>query len=226
MTRTRNILAALSATLVCAPEAFAQASVVPTLDAPATVMFGSCSRSALSVPGLKTATRIDLAVFVDEKGQPKSAQPVGEMADQSLLSAATAFAQTCRFRPALVAGQPSPGIARMEVGFPPSLEALQPQPAPAGSRPAIANVKSCAPTADDYPIESRRLNETGTTRISFTIDQGGKLTAFAVIKSSGSLRLDFTALIKLAGCNFRPGVGSDGGPIGGTFAVEYVWKLE
>jgi protein TonB len=34
------------------------------------------------------------------------------------------------------------------------------------------------------------------------------------------------ALSKLSECTFKPGNDETGKPVGGTFEVEYVWKLE
>lgn len=94
------------------------------------------------------------------------------------------------------------------------------------TRPAIVDVKSCAPTADDYPFESRRLEETGTTHVQFTVDPQGRLLAFGVSRTSGHLRLDLAALVRLVTCRFVPARDAQGQPVTASFAVSYVWRLE
>jgi periplasmic protein TonB len=102
----------------------------------------------------------------------------------------------------------------------------RPAPASGPVGPAITNGSSCAPTAADYPAESRRLGETGTTSVRFTIGTDGRLAKAEVVRSSGSPRLDEVARVKLSQCQFRPGRDAQGNPIGGTFQADYVWKLQ
>lgn len=113
---------------------------------------------------------------------------------------------------------------------PPSTAAEGPVAPRAVAKPAIANVQACAPGADDYPAASRRAEATGTTRLRFTIDASGALTRSEIIKSAGMSRehrlLDKVAESKLAGCYFTAGVDENGRPMGGTFEVDYVWKLQ
>jgi len=98
------------------------------------------------------------------------------------------------------------------------------------ARAAIANVQACAPTADDYPAAARRADATGITKVRFTVGADGKLAAAEVVKSAGASRehkaLDRVAVTKLSECTFRPGLDENGKPVGGSFEVEYVWKLE
>lgn len=98
------------------------------------------------------------------------------------------------------------------------------------AKPAIANVQSCAPQADDYPAAARRAEATGVTRLRFTIDASGALARTDIVKSAGSSRehrmLDNAAASKLAGCVFTPGIDETGRATGGTFDVDYVWKLQ
>ncbi|MBI3157342.1 MAG: TonB family protein [Burkholderiales bacterium] len=111
----------------------------------------------------------------------------------------------------------------------PPAPAAAPAP-PRVARPAIANVAACAPTAADYPAAALRAEATGTTRIRFTVGADGKLANAEVIGRSGSSRehraLDRVAQDKLSECTFRPGVDAEGRPTGGTFEVEYVWKIQ
>ncbi|WP_374562954.1 energy transducer TonB [Ideonella sp.] len=104
-----------------------------------------------------------------------------------------------------------------------------PQPR-AVAKPAIANVLACAPGSDDYPAAARRAEATGLTRLRFTIDAAGALVRSEIVKSAGLTRehrlLDKVAESKLASCHFTAGVDENGRAIGGTFEVDYVWKLE
>lgn len=100
----------------------------------------------------------------------------------------------------------------------------------AAAKPAIANVRACAPTSDDYPAVARRAEATGTTHLRFTIDATGALARSEIVRSAGPTRehrlLDRAAESKLAACAFTPGIDETGRPVGGTFDVEYVWRLE
>lgn len=91
---------------------------------------------------------------------------------------------------------------------------------------SIVNASSCMPTAADYPKASIANDESGTTRVSFTVGTDSRLKAFGVVRSSGSLRLDFTALLKLAGCTFVAATDAEGRPRESTFELEYIWRLE
>jgi protein TonB len=95
------------------------------------------------------------------------------------------------------------------------------------AQPAIGNVSACKP---DYPSAALKAEATGITTIRFTIDATGKMVNAELVKSSGPSRehrlLDRTALSALSGCTFRPGRDSNGNPVGASFPVEYVWRLE
>lgn len=137
---------------------------------------------------------------------------------------------------------PAPTITTTTVAPPPAPVSIAPPPAPvapapaapvaprAVAKPAIANVRACAPTGDDYPAAARRAEATGTTRIRFTVGPDGKMTSAEVVKSAGPTRehkmLDRIALAKLGECKFTAGVDEHGKPVGGSFDVEYVWKIE
>lgn len=124
---------------------------------------------------------------------------------------------------------------------PPAPVTIAPAPAPAAPpappsaapaappRLAQADARQCAPTADDYPPAAIRAEATGTTVVRFTIDATGKLTSAEVVRSAGPTRehrlLDRVAITKLSECKFSPGRDAAGNPIGGSFPVEYVWKL-
>jgi periplasmic protein TonB len=137
---------------------------------------------------------------------------------------------------------PAPVITTTTVAPPPAPVVIAPPPPPVPPPPAppapvrvaaqaaIANVQACAPTGEDYPSSARRAEATGTTRVKFTVGADGKLASVAVAKSAGPTRehkqLDRTAVAKLSECKFKAGSDTLGRPVGGSFEVEYVWKLE
>jgi protein TonB len=139
-------------------------------------------------------------------------------------------------QPTITTTQVAPPPAPVAIAPPPRPEAPPapppPPPAPArvAAKPAIADVRACAPTADDYPPAAQRADATGTTRIRFTVDASGKMTAAEVVKSAGPSRehrlLDRVAQTKLSECTFTPGIDETGKRAGGVFEVEYVWKLQ
>jgi protein TonB len=137
---------------------------------------------------------------------------------------------------------PAATITTTQVAPPPTAVTVAPPappapPAPApvaprvAARPAIANVQACAPTGDDYPRAARNAEATGTTTVRFNVGADGKLAgAPEVLKSSGPTRehksLDRIAVSKLGECNFRAGQDENGRPVGASFTVDYVWKLD
>lgn len=134
---------------------------------------------------------------------------------------------------------PAPTITVTPVAPPPAPPVVIAPPAPpappppapprVAARPAIGNVASCAPRSDDYPVVAIREEATGITKIRFRVDATGKLAGADVVSSAGGSRahkaLDRVALSKLSECSFRPGIDENGKAVGGTFDVEYVWKL-
>ncbi len=136
---------------------------------------------------------------------------------------------------------PAPSITTTTVAPPPAPVNLSPAApaveapappaaAPRAAQPAIGNVSACAPKAEDYPPAAVRAAAVGTTKVRFTIDAQGKMVKAEVARSAGSSRehraLDRVAVDKLSDCTFKPGVDEAGRPVGGSFEVEYVWKLE
>lgn len=126
---------------------------------------------------------------------------------------------------------PPPPAPPVTIAPPPVPEAPPAPPAPVvAARPAIGDITSCAPRDEDYPVAAIRAEATGTTKVRFTIDGTGKLAKAEVVKSAGASRehrmLDRVAVDKLSTCKFRPGIDANGKPVGGSFDVEYVWKLK
>jgi protein TonB len=112
----------------------------------------------------------------------------------------------------------------------PAVVAAPPPPPRVAARPAIANAGACAPKAEDYPAAAVRAEATGTTKIRFTIGPDGRVTGNEVVRSAGASRehkmLDRLAQAKLGECQFKPGTDENGRPVGASFDVEYVWKLD
>ncbi len=116
---------------------------------------------------------------------------------------------------------------------PPPVAAPPAPPAPprVAAKPAIANVSACAPRNEDYPPAAQRAEATGTSVIRFAIGADGKLVGQPqVVRSAGATRehklLDRLAASKLSECRFTAGVDENGKPVGASFDVEYVWKLD
>jgi protein TonB len=130
----------------------------------------------------------------------------------------------------------APTITTTQAAPPPAPVAIGPPtapvdvPAPVAARPAIANVASCAPRSEDYPSAALRAEAAGMTRIRFTIDGESKLVKTEIVKSAGGSRehrlLDRVAAEKLSTCRFTAGIDANGRAVGGTFDVEYVWKIQ
>jgi protein TonB len=127
---------------------------------------------------------------------------------------------------------PPPAPAPVTIAPPPAVEAppAPPPPPRVAARPAIGNVQSCAPRNEDYPPAALRAEATGTTKIRFTVGPDGKLVSSQIVRSAGASRehkmLDRVAQAKLAECTFKPGIDENGRAVGGSFDVEYVWKIE
>lgn len=138
---------------------------------------------------------------------------------------------------------PAPVITTTTVAPPPAPVTIAPPPAPVApppappapprvaALPAIANVQACAPTGDDYPAAARRAEATGTTQVRFNVGADGRLAGTPeVVRSAGPSRehkmLDRMAVSKLSECSFKAGRDDTGKAVGGSFVVDYVWKLE
>ena len=132
-----------------------------------------------------------------------------------------------------VAPPPAPFTPAPVVVAPVAPAPTPPPPPPAAprvaARPVISNVQACAPTGDDYPPAAQRSEATGTTKIRFNVGADGRLAGAEVVRSAGSTRehkmLDRVALAKLSECSFKAGADENGRPVGASFEVDYVWKL-
>lgn len=66
---------------------------------------------------------------------------------------------------------------------------------------ADPDVRNVAP---EYPLEAARRRERGLVRLALHVDATGKVTAVAIVQSSGSPRLDEAARKTLSTWHFRP----------------------
>ena len=101
-------------------------------------------------------------------------------------------------------------------------------PAPAASPPTAATPKGRgnAFSDDDFPDASRRAEEAGVTRVSYTVDVDGKVSACNVTQSSGFPRLDdATCKIIIRRFRFNPAT-RDGKPVTEMKTQPVRWQLK
>lgn len=102
-------------------------------------------------------------------------------------------------------------------------------PAPVVAAPKIVTHASwdrgsCSTPEPNYPMASRRNQETGTVQLRYTVDAAGALVKVDVIKSSGHTRLDEAAKAWIATCHFRAGQ-ADGKSVGDSMVQAYTFNL-
>ncbi|MEO5689655.1 MAG: TonB family protein [Burkholderiaceae bacterium] len=119
-------------------------------------------------------------------------------------------------------------IAAPERRIEPTAPSPSPGPAPVARSAVInANDPSCRP---EFPAAALRAQVSGVSRIRFTVDATGKVTAAEVVGSSGPTRehrlLDNAAKLALPSCPIKVGTDAEGHPIGTQVEVAYSWKLE
>ena len=106
---------------------------------------------------------------------------------------------------------------------PPAPKAEAPSSPPT---PATPKGRGNVISEDDYPDASRRAEEQGVTRVSYTIDPTGKVSACTVTSSSGSARLDdATCKIIMRRFRFNPAT-RDGQPVAETKTQPVRWQLK
>jgi len=103
----------------------------------------------------------------------------------------------------------------------PAVVAAKPATGPSVVR-AVVDMTTC--DKPDYPRNSLRNEEQGTTRIQFLIGLDGRVADSKIEKSSGFRALDAAAKNALSLCKFKPGT-VDGKPQQSSTYVDYVWKL-
>ncbi len=75
-----------------------------------------------------------------------------------------------------------------------------------------------------YPEASMRLNEEGTTLISFKVMTDGAVTDVTVSKSSGFPRLDEAAISCAGKWRYKPAT-QEGNPVEASWQANVVWKV-
>ena len=127
-----------------------------------------------------------------------------------------------------VAPQPSPNAITAVSNVAPPRQDFHAAPpaAKAVAGPSVTKAQVDFTTCDkpDYPRNSLRNEEQGTTRLAFLIGLDGRVADSKVEKSSGFRALDAAAKNALSLCKFKPGT-VDGKPQQSWTAVDYVWKL-
>lgn len=79
-------------------------------------------------------------------------------------------------------------------------------------------------TNADYPTEALRRNQSGETSLRVAVDAAGKPVSCAVTDGSGSPVLDKRSCdIILQRGRFKPAIGTDGKPIAGLWATNFIW---
>jgi TonB family protein len=103
---------------------------------------------------------------------------------------------------------------------------IRPAP-PLGEAPARARARLTSLVADDdYPPAALRANEQGT--VGFTLDVGpnGRVTACAIVRTSGSAALDSaTCRIMRARARFIPARDRAGMPVADHYSGSIVWRI-
>jgi protein TonB len=128
-----------------------------------------------------------------------------------------------------VAQPPSPNAITAVSNVQPPHQDMHPQTTVAAkpaAGPSVVKAQVDFTTCDkpDYPRNSLRNEEQGTTRLAFLIGLDGRVADSKVEKSSGFRALDAAAKNALSLCKFKPG-SVDGKPQQSWTAVDYVWKL-
>ncbi|MCC2963509.1 TonB family protein [Massilia sp. IC2-278] len=91
---------------------------------------------------------------------------------------------------------------------------------PSVARPGPGD-KACK--RPEYPKSSVRNGEEGTVTLEFVMNRDGAILEGKVLKSSGFVELDRTALVALAKCAFKFPEGKEEPA---SVILQYVWTLE
>jgi TonB family protein len=99
------------------------------------------------------------------------------------------------------------------------------QPIVAAPAPTPARLISGGLSNDDYPAVARRAGAEGTTRVTLTVNQDGRVSGCTVTGSSGNSALDSTTCsLMLRRYRFTPAT-RDGKPIASTYSTSARWSL-
>lgn len=194
------------------------AQQLPPSDRPPAMLPGSCPQIKFDFTQLVQPTREDFVVHVTAEGRLASVEWLSTPNDAKLRDAVLTQLKGCKYEHGIADGIPAQGKIRLiaNFGWPRGQE----------RSPRVENIESCSPTEGDYPLESRRKNESGTTRIRITVDREGRTLEASIARSSGFSQLDEIALGKISTCKVIPALSYSGAPIAGTLDVDYVWVLK
>ena len=82
-------------------------------------------------------------------------------------------------------------------------------------------------SAEDYPQDALRREETGTTTVELRVGTNGRVTNCAIASSSGSQSLDATTCkILTERARFTPARDSTGRPVASDYVQRVTWRLE
>jgi periplasmic protein TonB len=98
------------------------------------------------------------------------------------------------------------------------------QRAPVAQTQAGLDRGSCPAPEPNYPMASRRNQETGTVVLRLQVDVTGNVSGVVVQKSSGHTRLDEAAKSWISGCHFRPAT-VDGKAAASSAQQQYTFNL-
>jgi|JI8StandDraft_2_1071088.scaffolds.fasta_scaffold27819_3 TonB family protein len=215
----RITLALLLVALTTSTSAQAQTSR-PIETRSAMLLFETCPPFPSDQAAKANLDTLEIRFRVLASGELDATEVVHSSGDPAFDALAVDYLKSCKFSPAIVGGAASAGWGRFA---PWQIERAREQ---RSRRPGTLSVQTCRPTALDYPVESRRLNEQGQARVRVTIDDKGQVLTVAVVQSSGFPRLDAATVSVLANCKTIRSWGLDGKPAGGTFEVTFDWRLE
>jgi periplasmic protein TonB len=89
--------------------------------------------------------------------------------------------------------------------------------------PASVDWNSCDKPV--YPLASVRLRQQGVVVMAFDVSDVGEVLDSRIVESSGTRRLDSTALKALERCRFSPET-VDGSPRASSAQVRFAWRLD
>lgn len=214
----RRTIALLLFSLTMSTSGQAQSSG-PVETRSAMVLFESCPPFPSDQTGKASLEALEIRFRVLASGDLDFAEVAHSSGDPALDALAIEYLRGCRFLPAIVDGAASAGLGRFAPWHIARARELR------SRRPGIALAETCRPTAADYPLESRRLNEQGQTRVRIATDDKGRALTITVAQSSGFPRLDAATVSVLIHCKTLQSLGHDGKPASGTFEVTYDWRL-
>ena len=129
---------------------------------------------------------------------------------------------------------PPPVIQQVQEAPPPVITPRAPPAPPPPPPPAIVTKAQSARgnlqglfSADDYPQDALRNEETGTTTVRLNIGTDGRVSGCTVTGSSGSRSLDnATCRILRSRARFTPAKLSNGQPTTDTYVQRITWRLQ